>query len=117
MQRFDLRATSHNGREETLLRVCNVLDHCHGYLLEARDTGTAQSNLLFEVSRRAVFDLYSGLLGAELDLSRDSRLRLSGLCTLRRHHPLRGGNVTVLLELSFLDEAGSEEIWSAIGFA
>jgi hypothetical protein len=100
----DLRAVACD-REHTLGQLREVVEACGGFLLtDKASAGTGQSSLKFEVPRRSAFDLYSGLLAAELDLCRDSHLRLTGLCTLRRYHPLRGGNVSLQLELTFPEE-------------
>jgi hypothetical protein len=117
-QSLELRATACHSRGQTMNQIYALLDRCNGFLLQ--DTNRAdsgQSWLEMEVPRRNIFDLYSGLLSIELDLTRDSHLHLTGLCTLRLYRPMRTGNVTLKLELTFPDEIDLTEPWAAIGFA
>jgi len=113
-QQLYLRATAYHSRDQTLPQLYALLRRCGGFLLgEGSTVESGQSCLKFEVPRRNVFELYSGLLSAELDLSHDSHLHLTGLCTLRRYHPFRIGNVSIQLEIGFPDEIDPEEPWAA----
>lgn len=117
-QQIELRGTANNSREQTLLHLRATIQGCHGFLLEDQHSAMdGPVTLDFEIPRRSIFDLYSGLLAAELDLCRDSHLRLSSLCTLRRYHRHRSGNLTLRLGLTFSNETDLEDAWAAIGFA
>ncbi len=112
-----LRATACHSREQTMKQIRALLRRCCGYLLEDHSPTAGQSCLKLEVPRRSIFDLYSGLLAAELDLCHDSHLRLTGLCNLRFYRQLRAGNINLTLELSFPEEIDLDEPWAALGFA
>jgi hypothetical protein len=78
------------------------------------------TKLCLEVQLRSVFELYSGLVSAGVELTRDSHTTMTGLCTVRDHnlHQARRRRIlTVRLELSFLEQAGSESTKTAIGRA
>ena len=57
---------------------------CNGWILSrgASDTGTV--NMLFEFERRACVDIYSALIGAGLELSKNGHIRLTELCQCTR---------------------------------
>jgi len=60
-----------------------------------------------------VLDLYSGLIGAGLELTRGSHLELTGLCGLLKHDltaAARRRIVHVQLEISFLEELDLKSI-------
>jgi hypothetical protein len=115
---LELRATAQHGREQTMKQIYTLLHRCNGFLLEdSNQANSGQCCLTLEVPRRTIFDLYSGLLAAELELCRDSHLHLTGLCALRHYRPLRAGNVSLKLELTFPDEIDLDDTWAALGFA
>jgi hypothetical protein len=73
----------------------------------------AQMEYRFEMPLRSAVDLYSGLVGCGLELTRDSHMGLAGLCTLRRHNPRTqqpGRVIDVRLEVSFLEEIATHPV-------
>jgi hypothetical protein len=112
-----IRGTACHSREQTMKQMYALLRRCRGFLLEEHKLTTGQSSLNLEVPRRSIFDLYSGLLAAELDLCHDSHLRLTSLCNLRFYRQLRAGNINLTLEMSFPEEIDLDEPWAALGFA
>jgi hypothetical protein len=98
------------------------MHHCGCWVLRRGTLSTSQVELVFEIHLRSAFDLYGGLIAAGVELTRDSHAALTGLCTLRRHHPAShptaGGTsriITIRLEVSFFDEDEIE--LGAVGLA
>ena len=94
------------------------MHHCGCWVLARGTLPSSQIELVFEVHLRSAFDLYGALIAAGVELTRDSHAALTGLCTLRRHHPAPHlaaldsyRIVTVRLEVSFVDE---DDIESAL---
>ena len=106
-----VRGSSHQDRRQILPALDAAMHHCGCWVLARGTLPTSQVELIFEVHLRSAFDLYGALIAAGVELTRDSHAALTGLCTLRRHHPVSTlaamGSyriVTVRLEVSFLDE-------------
>lgn len=117
-----LRGSSHQDRREILPALDAAMHSCGCWVLARGTLPSSQVELIFEVQLRSAFDLYGALIAAGVELTRDSHAALTGLCTLRRHHPISplaalGSSriVTVRLEVSFLDEDDVEI--GAVGLA
>jgi hypothetical protein len=115
----ELRGYSHNERGQMLVGLERAMASCGCWILEQRAVSPTQTSMRFEVQLRAVFELYSELVAAGVELTRDSHARLTELCTLRGHR--RDGTrrrvVTVRLEVSFLEEDENEFGALVIGLA
>ena len=63
--------------------LAGVIAGCGGRILSRATSDTGNMALLFEFERHACMDLYSGLVGAGVQLSRNGHLRLTELwqCT------------------------------------
>jgi hypothetical protein len=67
--------------------------------------------LCFEVPLSAADELYSGLVAAGVEFTREAHQVMTWLCTLRRHEPkglCSPRTVCVHMEMSFLEEYGVE---------
>lgn len=64
--------------------LTEVIVDCGGWVLSrsASDDGTV--SLLFEFERSACVDIYSGIVGAGLELDRSGHLRITELCQCTR---------------------------------
>jgi hypothetical protein len=116
----ELRGYSYDDRGHILTGLENAMASCGCWILDQRVVSPTQTSMRFEVQLRAVFELYSELVAAGVELTRESHARLTELCTLRGHR--EGGMrrrrvVTVRLEVSFLEEDGNEFGAMAIGLA
>jgi hypothetical protein len=117
---IELRCHSYDDHREIVPELLNVLSSLGCWVLEQRTVSSTQTELCFEVQLRTAFELYGGLLSAGLELTRDSHLRMSGLCTLRSpnpRHARRRRVVTIRLELNFLEEESASTIGMVGGFA
>jgi len=106
-----VRGSSHQDRRQILPALDAAMHTCGCWVLTRGTLPSSQVELVFEVHLRSAFDLYGALIAAGVELTRDSHAVLTGLCTLKRHHPVPalaalGSSriVTVRLEVSFLDE-------------
>ena len=79
---WNLRLTAHSADEpERLVRfLTGALLSCGGWVLTRATQGQEAAELDFEFARAACVDIYSVLVAAGLELSRDSHLQMAGLC-------------------------------------
>lgn len=104
---LEVRSFSYEERPMILAALAQQMATCGCWLLERRTVSLSQIEYRFELQLRSIFDLYSGLIAAGLELTKGSHLDLTSLCTLCKHNPTPaelGRIVTVRLELSFLIE-------------
>ena len=102
-----VRGFSYEDRRAILPALAEVLTASGCSLYDRKAVSFAQMEYHFELPLRSAIELYSGLVGCGLELTRASHLELTGLCTLRRHNPRpqqQGRVIGVRLEVSFLEE-------------
>jgi len=103
---LDVRGFSYEDRREILPALAEALASSGCWLQDRKAVSLAQMEYRFELPLRSAVDLYSGLIGCGLELTRASHLDLTGLCTLRRHNSRQqlGRVIGVRLEVSFLED-------------
>jgi hypothetical protein len=102
-----VRGFSYEDRRAILPALAEALAASGCWLHGSKAVSTAQMEYHFELPLHSAVELYSGLVGCGLELTRDSHMELTGLCTLRRHNPRPqqvGRVIGVRLEVSFLEE-------------
>lgn len=111
-----LRGFSHQDRRVILPALDKAVEACGCWVLERRNLSDAQVELVLEVQLSGVFDLYTALVTAGVELNRASHAALTELCTLRRHHALGeagvllyGRMVTLGLEVNFVAEVEEDD--------
>ncbi len=107
----ELRGHSYAYHRQVIPALLDAVAACGCWVLEQRAMSPMMTELRLEVQLRSVFELYSSLMAAGVELTRDSHTRMSGLCTVRDHNPRQAKRrriITVCLELSFLEQGGSE---------
>ena len=102
-----LQTFTYEDRREASLALSRALERSGAWVLERTAVSAEQMRLRLEIQLRSALELYTGLIGAGLELTRGSHLALTDLCTLARYRrrgrePFRV--MEVLLEVSFLDE-------------
>ena len=110
----ELRGHSYADHRQVVPSLLDAVAACGCWVLEQRAASPTMTELRLEVQLRSVFELYSSLIAAGVELTRDSHTRMSGLCTVRDHNPRQAKRrriITVRLELSFLEQ-GSPELGS-----
>lgn len=116
----ELRGHSYEDHRKIVPALLDAVCACGCWVLEQRALSPTMTELSLEVQLRSVFELYSGIVAAGVELTRDSHTKLTGLCTVRDHNPRQAKRrriLTVRLELSFLEQGGSELAKTAIGRA
>jgi hypothetical protein len=106
-----LKSFSYEDRREILPALAEAMTECGCWLRDRKTVSLSQMEYSFEVQLRSAFELYSGLIGCGLELTRASHLELTGLCMLRQHNPRPselGRVVNVRLEVSFLEDLDME---------
>jgi hypothetical protein len=119
-QTVRLHGYSYEGRDAVFPRVLDALGGCGCWIEENRSDSASLVTVRFDVAVRSAVELYSELIAAGLEMTRDSHLAMTWLCTLRRHN-LRTARAlrlaSVELEIRFLEEHDSNLGWSAAGIA
>jgi hypothetical protein len=103
----ELRGHSYDDHRRIIPALRETMSNCGAWVLEQRAVSPTQTELRFEIQLRSVFELYSGILAAGVELNRDSHVRMTGLCTVRDHNPRQAKRrrvITIRLELTFLEE-------------
>jgi hypothetical protein len=106
----ELRGHSYDDHRQIVPALLDSVASCGCWVLEQRALSPTSTELRFEVQLRSVFELYSGLIATGLELTPDSHIRMTGLCTVRDHNPHQAKRrrvITMRLELSFLEQIGS----------
>jgi len=104
---LDVRGSSYEDRRAMLPALAAALNASGCWLHGSKAVSPAQMEYRFEMPLSSAVELYSGLVGCGLELTRNSHAELTGLCTLRRHNlPQRqlGRVIDVRLEVNFVDE-------------
>jgi hypothetical protein len=117
---IELRGFSYDEQRRIVPALLDAMANCGCWVQEQRALSLTQTELRFEVHVRSAFELYSELIGAGVELTRDSHVRMTGLCTLRGHNPRQARRrrvVSMRLEVSFLEENNFEFGMMAIGLA
>jgi hypothetical protein len=81
---MQLQAVALEAPDRLLRNLTDAIVSCGGWVLSRSATDTGAVTLLFEFERRACVDIYSGLVGAGLELSRAGHLRFTELCHCTR---------------------------------
>lgn len=105
-----LRGHSFEDHQKIVPALLDCMTACGCWVTEQRSLSATLSELFFEVQLRSVYELYSGLISAGLELTRDSHMRMTSLCTVRDHNPRHAKRrriLTVHLQINFLEERQS----------
>jgi hypothetical protein len=117
---IDLRGHSYADHRQIVPALIESMAACGCWMVEQRALSPTTTELRLEVQLRSVFELYSGLVCSGIELTRDSQVRMAGLCTLRNHNPRQAKRRRVLsvrLELSLLEHTVSDCGSVAVGLA
>jgi hypothetical protein len=115
-----LRGHSYDDHRKIVPALLDSMAACGCWVSEQRALSATLTELSFEVQLRSVYELYSGLISAGVQLTRDSHTRMTSLCTVRNHNPRKAKRrrvIHVCLEVSFLEQTGSNPAAITAGFA
>ncbi len=117
---LQLRCFSYEERFGVMGAMLEALDQC-GCWMEAREAVSAtRVEMRFAARLEASDELYTGLIAAGVEMTRESHMALTWLCTRRRHQPEGASvfaTVGVRLEMNFLEEPELEMGFVAQGLA
>lgn len=102
-----LRGHSFDDHRKIVPALLDSMAACGCWVTEQRALSATLTEMFFEVQLRSVYELYSGLISAGLELTRDSHMRMTSLCTVRDHNPRHAKRrriLTVRLEVNFLEQ-------------
>lgn len=83
-----LEAIALGAPDRLMRRLTEAIVSCGGWILSRATSDSGNMALLFEFERHACVDIYSGLAGAGIELSRNGHLRFTELCQCTRSGPL-----------------------------
>jgi len=111
---LDLQGYSYLDRQGLLPTLITSFTHCGGWVLERKTVSANTIEFRLEIQLRAIVELYGSLIGAGIELTRNTHALLTDLCTCRhnlsRAYPVNGRahaskqTLTIRLELSFLED-------------
>ena len=104
----ELQGFSYEDRQAFLPGLTEAMTQAGGWVLERRSTSATVVQLRMEIQLRGIVDLYAGLMGTGVELTRAAHTVLTELCLCRRYTgwtQWAGEVVTLNLELSFLEDA------------
>ncbi len=124
MPPIELRGHTYDEQRELVPELIETMNACGCWLLDQRTLSSTSTELKIELQLRSVFEFYSALLAAGIDLTRDSHILMRSLCTVRDHNPHRAQRRRILnarIELVFLaqndDGAAADLARTAMGLA
>ena len=104
---LDLQGFSYGRRDEVVPALNEALSSGYCWLRERRALSPTQVEFCFELQVRSAVELYSDLLAAGVEMTRDTHAMLTSLCLLRSHHVAfaePAGVARVRLQLAFLND-------------
>jgi hypothetical protein len=111
---LDLHGYSYIDRQGLLPNLTTAFTQCGGWVLERKTTSATTIEFRIEIQLRSIVELYSSLIAAGVELTRNTHALLTDLCTCRhnlsRNHAPATRNyqpsqiLTLRLELSFLED-------------
>jgi hypothetical protein len=113
VQRVDLPAFTYGERSMVLDEMMRTLNESGCWLESRRALSSTQIELYFVAMLGAIDELYGGLIGAGVEMTRESHRAMTWLCTLRRHRResvVLTRTVSIRLEMNFLSEPEEEEM-------
>ena len=102
-----LRCHSYEDYRKIVPALLHSMAVCGCWVTEQRALSATLTELSFEVQLRSVYELYSGLISAGVELTRDSHARMTSLCTVRDHNPRQAKRrriISIRLEVNFLEQ-------------
>ena len=105
--RIELRGHSYDEHRKIVPAVLESMASCGCWVLQQRALSPTMTELCVEVQLRSVYELYSGLIAAGVELNRASHTRMASLCTVRDYNPRQAKRrrvISVRLELNFLEQ-------------
>ena len=116
MQTHELQAFSYQDRQGLLPVLTSAFTHCGGWVLERRTTSASTMEFRLEIQLQSIFELYSSLVVAGVELTRAGHRTLTALCTSCLHVDavFPGSQVlSIRLELSFLEDVSLHSLLSS----
>jgi hypothetical protein len=120
MQSVHLRGFSYAELNAVMPTLKRALENCGCWMTEENSPSAMELDLKFELHLRDAYELYSELVAAGVEMTRENHLRMTGLCTLRNYNPrkaIRRRVVNIRLQISFLHDADHDPLVNGVGLA
>lgn len=96
---MQMRAVSWEEPDRLVQTLTGAILGCGGWVLSRGASDTGAVNLLFEFERRICIDIYSVLVAAGVDLTRNGHIRFTELCQCTAHAPKECGKEIASVDL------------------
>jgi hypothetical protein len=117
-QLVELQGYSYEDNGTVAAALLETLKRCGCWAEERLNVAPSRMDICFEVRLSAADEIYSGLVAAGVEFTREAHQAMTWLCTLRRHEgPRSFRTVCVRMEMSFLEEYAQEMGMMATGHA
>ena len=112
MQRVQIQSYSYQERQSLVPVLMNAITRSGGWVCERRSLSPVTVEFGVEIELTGMLDLYSGIIGAGLEVTRSGHKALTEMCLYCRHPRLMDTTLTirVQMEVSFLEEASLDSL-------
>jgi len=104
---LNIEGFSYAERDGLLFHLATTIHECGGWVFHRKPLSPTTMEVHLEIQPRSAIDLYAALVASGLELTRNSHLALTALCTCRRHSAgstEMGRIVSICLEICFLED-------------
>jgi hypothetical protein len=111
-QKLQIQSYSYQDRQSVVPVLMYTVTHSGGWICERRTLSPMTVEFSVEIELRGILDLYAGIIGAGLEMTRSGHKQLTEMCMYRRHPRLVDPAQTVMvqMEVSFLEEANLDSL-------
>ena len=116
MESIDIQAFTYEHRQALLDDLTTVVCNCGGWIVDRKPLSPTNMEFHIEVQLRAILDLYAGILGTGVELTRPGHENLTELCTRRKYRRITavlGQIVSLRLEINFVDDSTLHSLLSS----
>jgi hypothetical protein len=108
MESLEIQGFTYDQRQGLLEDLAAVFNNCGAWVLGRKTVSPASIEFQVEIQLRSILDLYAGIVGTSLELTRPAHEALTDLCTRRKHRRITaelGCIVAIRIVVVFVDGA------------
>jgi hypothetical protein len=112
MQMLQIQSYSYQDRQSVLPVLMNAVTRSGGWVCNRKALSDMTLEFRVEIELAGILDLYAGIIGSGLEVTRSGHKALTEMCMYSRHPRLLDPTQTILLqmEVSFLEEANLDSL-------
>jgi len=112
MQKLQIQSYSYDDRQNVVPVLMHAVTRSGGWVCERKTLSPMTLEFRVEIELTGILDLYAGIIGSGLEMTRSGHKALTEMCMFRRHPKLLDPAQTIMLqmEVSFLQEANLDSL-------